>query len=134
MSWFTDFFWPAGALSDLQRDLAALRLIADTNTVTLTNIMKELRIMAAREDAAYEALTATILTVKDGWAVLVNSNAAKDTEIAQLRAALEAAQAGVAETIAVAAAADSEADAAKVEAANAALTELVPPPAEPPVA
>lgn len=122
MSWFTDFFWPADAISNIQRDITALQMTANI-------IKKELRTMADRENAAYDALNATILTVKDGWAVLVASNAAKDARIAELEAALEAAD----PTAAVAAALeeDSVADAAKVEAADAALAELVAPPVEP---
>lgn len=131
MSWFTDFFWPANKLSDLERDIAALQhRVQNNHEITI----KELRIMAAREDQAYEALTATILTVKDGWAVLVASNAAKDARIAELEAALANADANAAAQLATALAGDSDADAAKVEAANAALDDLVTPPAEPPVA
>lgn len=121
MSWFSDYFCPD--VSDLHRDIAALRLIADAQTVTLHKIRKELLIMAAREDAAYEALTATILTVKDGWASLV---AERDA----LKEALENADANAAAQVAAALEADSDVDAAKVEAADAALAELVVP-AEP---
>lgn len=124
MSWFTDFFWPANKLSDLERDIASLRVIADSHTITLHTIKREAREMAAREDAAYEALNATILTVKDGWASLV---AERDA----LKAALENADAAAAAQVAAALEADSSVDAAKVEAADAALAELVAPPAEP---
>lgn len=73
--------------------------------------------MGAREDAAFEKLNSTIVTIKDGWA-------AKDAKIAVLEA--QVAAAGPEQEAAVAAAleADSEFDAAKVEAADAALAEL----------
>lgn len=121
MSWFTDFFWPANKLSDLERDIAALRR---RNEVHHENLIKELRIMAAREDAAFEALNTTILTVKDGWASLV---AERDA----LKEALENADADAAAQVAAALEADSDVDAGKVEAAEAALAELVAPPVEP---
>lgn len=126
MSWFTDYFWPANTLSDIERDIAALRRRVENNHEIM---IKELRIMAAREDQAYADLTATILTVKDGWASLV---AERDA----LKEALENADADAAAQVAAALEADSEVDAAKVEAADAALAELVVPPAdpEPPVA
>lgn len=81
--------------------------------------------MAAREDAAYEKLNATILTVKDGWASLV---AERDA----LKAALEASDANAAAQVQAALDADSEVDAGKVEAADAALAEIAPvtPPVE----
>lgn len=126
MSWFTDYFWPANTLSDIERDIAALRRRVENNHEIM---IKELRIMAAREDQAYADLTATILTVKDGWASLV---AERDA----LKEALENADANAAAQVAAALEADSDVDAAKVEAADAALAELVVPPVqpEPPVA
>ena len=82
--------------------------------------------MAAREDAAYEQLNTSIQTVKDGWAALV-------AERDQYKTALEQADATRAQAVADALEADSDVDAGKIEAANAALNELVAPapPAEP---
>lgn len=113
MSWFT-----------LPRDIAALRLIADSNTITLHTIKKELKAMGAREDAA-DARTAELIEL-----IRVGS-AAKDAEIAQLREALANADANALAMVDEALAADSETDAAKKEAGNAALEELVAAPVEP---
>lgn len=87
-------------------------LVKVSRQIDLTR--KEIRAMGEREDAAYVALNATILSVKDGWAALV---ADRD----RWRAAAEAADANAAAALA----ADSDADAGKVEAADAALAELV---------
>jgi hypothetical protein len=83
--------------------------------------------MGAREDAAYDKINATIGTVKEGWAALQAENANLKSQLenagVEFQAKLDA---------------DSEADAAKVEAADASLSELVavaeqPPTEEPPV-
>lgn len=88
-------------------------------TVDIPNQLKSMEaLMGAREDAAYEKLNATILTVKDGWASLV---AERDA----LKAALEDADADAAAQVAAALDADSDVDASKVEAADSALAELV---------
>lgn len=125
MSWTDRFCWPRAALSDLQRDVAAGYVLLEEVRKSNVDIKKELIAMGARETAAYEALNATILTVKDGWASLV---AERDA----LKAALEAASADVAAQVQAALDADSEVDAGKVEAADAALAEISPP--APPVA
>lgn len=88
----------------------------------LDELIRKVDRMAAREDAAYEKLNASIQTVKDGWASLV-------AERDQYKAALESADADKAAAVQAALDADSEVDAAKVEAADAALAELVPAPA-----
>lgn len=88
----------------------------------LDNLIRKVDRMAAREDAAYEKLSASIQTVKDGWASLV-------AERDQYKAALEAADANQAAAVQAALDADSDVDAGKVEAADAALAELVAVPA-----
>lgn len=125
MSWFDRFCWPRAALSDLQRDVAAGYVLLEEIRNSNVDIKRELQAMAAREDAAYEKLNATILTVKDGWASLV---AERDA----LKAALEASDANAAAQVQAALDADSEVDAGKVEAADAALAEIAPvtPPVE----
>ena len=105
-------------LIDLQRDLARLLSATLGNTARLNHLRKEIATMAAREDQAYENLNASIQTVKDGWASLV---AERDA----LKAALEEENATRAQAVQDALDADSEVDAAKVEAADAALNELV---------
>ncbi len=131
MSWLEQLLWPRTrrVLSNIELDVAALR-VAGLEQKTITNtVLKELRAMGAREDAAYEKLAADIQTVKDGWGSLV---AERDA----LKAALESADADAAARVQAALDADSEVDAAKVEAADAALADLLPPapPAdEPPV-
>lgn len=88
----------------------------------LKRLLKEMEIrMGAREDAAYEKLSATIDTVKDGWAALQAENTNLKQQLTdagvEFQAKLDA---------------DSEADAAKVEEADAKLSELVvPAPSEP---
>ena len=88
----------------------------------IDTLIRKVDRMAAREDAAYEKLNASIQTVKDGWASLV---AERDA----LKAALESADADAAVRVQEALDADSEVDAGKVEAADAALAELVATPA-----
>jgi hypothetical protein len=130
MSWLEQLLWPRTrrVLSNIELDVAALR-VAGLEQKTISNtVLKELRAMGAREDAAYEKLAADIQTVKDGWGSLV---AERDA----LKAALESADADAAAQVQAALDADSEVDAAKVEAADAALADLVAPPVveEPPV-
>lgn len=72
--------------------------------------------MAAREDAAYEDLNSTIETVKEGWAALQAENANLRQQLTDAGANFQ-----------IALDQDSEADADKVEAADAALKELVVP-------
>jgi len=105
--------WPLRTLAEIHETVSRLPARLD---------QMEAR-MAEREDAAYANLTATIQTVKDGWA-------AQLAKIAALEAALAEADAEQAAAVADALAADSEFDAAKVEAADAALAELTAP-AEP---
>lgn len=121
----------SAVLSDVQADVAATRLSVNSLFHRFDRVMKELQIMGAPEDAAYESLTANIAAVKDGWAVLVAANATKDARIVELEAALASADADAAANLATALDADSEADAAKVEAADAAIAALVAPPVEP---
>lgn len=130
MSWLEQLLWPRTrrVLSNIELDVAALR-VAGLEQKTVTNtVLKEIRAMGAREDQAYAKLSADIQTVKDGWASLV-------AERDQWKAAAEAAGADVAAQVQAALDADSEVDAAKVEAADAALADLVAPPVveEPPV-
>lgn len=70
--------------------------------------------MGVREDAAYEKLNSTIVSVKEGWAALVAENANLREQLAnagvEFQAQLDA---------------DSEVDAGKVETADASLAELV---------
>lgn len=131
MSWFTDFFWPAGALSDLQRDLAALRLIADSNTVTLTGIKRELKTMSENEAAALAKLTDDLNKVAAGWAEKDALIAALRADLAASQAALATADADKAAAVADALTADSATDTAAIDAADAIVAGLVAPPAEP---
>lgn len=89
--------------------------------------------MAVREDAAWEKNAADLAAVKEGWDALVASNTAKDGQIVALQAALDAANAGTDAAVQAALDVDSDADAGKVEAANAALESLLAP-VEPPAA
>lgn len=109
---------------NLQHDVARIIAITLGNSIRLNNLKKEITAMAAREDQAYADLNATIQTVKDGWASLI---AERDA----LKTALEAANGDVAAQVQAALDADSDVDAAKVEAADAALAELVTPPPAP---
>jgi hypothetical protein len=103
-----------------------LNVIERALTVGIPNLLHKMEAaMAAREDAAYDKLNATIATVKDGWGSLV-------AERDRYKAALEAADANQAAAVAAALEADSDVDAGKVEAADAALAELVPAPSSEP--
>lgn len=124
MNWFEWQWWGKAAVSDIQADAAATRLAVNNLTLKIIQLQKDVKLMAAREDAAYEQLNATIQTVKDGWASLI---AERDA----LKAALENADANAAAQVQAALDADSEVDASKVEAADAALAELVPPAPQP---
>jgi hypothetical protein len=119
MNVFEWLWWGKSAVSDIQADTAATRLSVNTVIRKIDQLEKDVKVMAAREDAAYEKLNATILTVKDGWASLV---AERDA----LKEALENADADAAAQVQAALDADSDVDAGKVEAADAALAELVP--------
>jgi hypothetical protein len=119
------WLWLRHTLFDLAGDAAATRIVLLDITAQLKTIKREVRAMAAREDAAYEKLNATILTVKDGWASLV---AERDA----LKEALENADAEAATRVQAALDADSDVDAGKVEAADAALAELASQPAPEP--
>lgn len=124
MNVFEWAWWGKDAVSDIQADTAATRVSVNMLFRRFDQVMKELQFMGAREDAAYAALSEKIDTVKAGWASLV---AERDA----LKAALENADANAAAQVQAALNADSEVDAAKVEAAGAALDELVAPPVEP---
>ena len=124
MSWTDWFTWPRAALSNIEADTASVRMSVRSLTGKVDQLQKDVQIMAAREDQAYENLNATIQTVKDGWASLV---AERDA----LKAALENADANAAAQVQAALDADSDVDASKVEAADAALAELVAPAPEP---
>lgn len=111
-------------LSDVQADAAATRLSVNTAIRKIDQLSKDVQIMATREEQAWSDFSAKIETIKQGWA-------AKDAEIANLRAQLANAGADTAAQVQAALDADSAVDATKVEAANVALDELVVPPAQP---
>jgi len=117
--------------SEAAAERAEARVMHDEVMVKLSQITERLDIMAAREDAAWEKQAADVAAVKAGWDTLVASNTAKDQRIADLEAALEAAGGDVQAQIDAALGVDSESDAVKVEAANAALEGLLAPPVEP---
>ena len=125
MNLFEWLWWGKAAVSDIQANAAATRLAVNNLSRKLDQLSKDVQIMAAREDAAYDKLNATIQTVKDGWASLV---AERDA----LKAALEQADANAAAQVQAALDADSDVDASKVEAADAALAELFAPAPAPP--
>lgn len=131
-NWTDRWLWPRKALSDIAADVIAIRMTTENNTLTLRNLKKEIQIMADREDASFEKLTADLTAVAAGWGVLTASNAQLVDENAQLRAALESADADKAAAIASALDTDSEADADKVDAADAIIAGLVPPADQPP--
>jgi hypothetical protein len=120
VSWLDYFTWPNAAISDIERDMAIVKPAVLEQKTILNTVLKEIRAMGAREDQAYEKLAADIQTVKDGWASLV-------AERDQWKAAAEAAGAEVAAQVQAALDADSDVDAGKVEAADAALADLLPP-------
>ena len=114
--------------SEAAAERAEARMMHEEVMVKLSQITGRLDIMAAREDAAWEKQAADVAAVKAGWDTLVASNAVKDQRIADLEAALEAAGGDVQAQIDAALEVDSEGDAVKVEAANAALEALTAPP------
>lgn len=134
MSWFTDFFWPAAALSDIRAELAAIRMIADSHTITLHTIKKEIRIMSENEAAALAKLEADLNTVVAGWAAKDAQIAALQADLATVQAALASADADKAAAVADALTADDAADTVAIDAADAIVANLVNPPVEPPPA
>lgn len=127
--------WVKRTLKNIRTDAAVERAEARMRhseiMIKLNQLSGRLDIMAAREDAAWEKQAADVAAVKAGWDTLVASNAAKDQQITDLQAALEAAGGDVQAQIDAALEVDSEGDAVKVEAANAALEALTAPPVEP---
>ncbi len=114
--------WPFKALEELVSHTQRIRR-AVVHEIPAKLREMESR-MANREQAAYENLTATIQSVQSGWTALV-------AERDQYKAALEQADADEAAAVAAALEADSEYDADRIEAADAALADLVAqPPAE----
>jgi hypothetical protein len=111
-------------LSDIQADGAATRLSVNTAIRKIDQLSKDVQIMADREQQAWADFATKIEVIKQGWA-------AKDAEIANLRAQLANAGADTANQVQAALDADSAVDATKVEAANVVLDELVVPPAQP---
>jgi hypothetical protein len=114
--------WPFKALAELIDHTQRIRR-AVVNEIPARLREMESR-MANREQAAYENLSATIQSVRDGWTALV-------AERDQYKAALEAADADEAAAVAAALEADSEYDAEKIETADAQLAELVAQPPAP---
>jgi hypothetical protein len=108
----------------LRADQIALEKIIPS-PITQKNIERMLIQMGAREDAADARFAELVNAVKEG-------SAAKDAEIAQLREALTNADADALARVEAALAEDSERDADKKEAGNAALEELVAMPAPSP--
>lgn len=102
---------------DLQHHVLAIRVALVDQAKAIEDIKKELIAMSEREDAAWARQAELIQSVKDGYAALVAERDAWKKAAEDAGAALEA---------------DSLADADKVEAANAALEELVPAPAPEP--
>ena len=104
MNFFEWLWWGKSAVSDMNRKLDQLQ--------------KDVKIMGAREDAAYARQEELIGLVKEG-------SAAKDAKIAALEAELANADADALARVEAALEADSEFDADKLERGNAALEELV---------
>lgn len=124
MNWFEWQWWGKAAVSDIQADAAATRLAVNNLTLKVIQLQKDVKIMGAREDAAYARQEELIQLVKDG-------SAAKDAKIAALEAELANADADAQARVDAALEADSEFDADKIEAGNSALAELVAAPADP---
>lgn len=121
-NWWPPSWWVLDAISDLQADSIANRASLAGVNRKLDELLRKVTVMGQREDDAYAKLSSDIQAVKDGWASLV---AERDA----LKSALESADADKAAAVQSALDSDSDFDAAKVEAADAALAELVAPPA-----
>lgn len=115
---FEWLWWGKEAVSDIQADAAATRLAVNTAIRKIDQLQKDVQIMAEREDQAWASFNSKVEIIKQGWA-------AKDAEIANLRAQLENAGVDTQNQVQAALDADSAVDAAKVEAADAALAELI---------
>lgn len=95
----------------------------------LDQILKEVKKMAEQTQAAVAELVKDLHRLADGYAALQASNAAKDTEIAELRGALATADADKEAAIAAAVSADDASDAAAIADADAIVEGLSPEPA-----
>lgn len=124
MNAFEWLWWGKDAVSDIQADAAATRLSVNNVVRKLDQLSKDVKIMGAREDAAFARQEELIGLVKEG-------SAAKDAKIAALEAELANADAAAQARVDAALEADSEFDAGKIEAGNSALEELVAPAPEP---
>lgn len=91
MSWLIHYFCPD--VSDLQRDIAALRMIADSNTITLTLIKKELKTMAADRELLAQ-LADSLTQLATPVAALIASEKALRARVAELEGAAAADEAG----------------------------------------
>jgi len=117
MGWFDHMWCPCAATSELEALVTKVLL-------KVSKLEERVIKLGAREDAADARFVELIELVKAG-------SAAKDAEIARLRDELANADADALARVDAALAADSEGDADKKEAGNAALEELAAPPAEP---
>lgn len=124
MNAFEWLWWGKDAVSDIQADAAATRQSVNTVIRKIDQLQRDVKIMGAREDAAFARQEELIGLVKEG-------SAAKDAKIAALEAELANADADAQARVDAALEADSEFDADKVEAGNAALAELVATPVDP---
>lgn len=120
MNLFEWLHWGKSAVSQIEADAAATRMVANSVLVKVIQLEKDVKLMGAREDAAFARQEELIGLVKEG-------SAAKDAKIAALEAELANADADAQARVDAALEADSEFDADKIEAGNSALEELVAP-------
>lgn len=119
MSWLDYFTWPREAISNIERDVATLKVVALEQTTRL-NRMKEL-IMATAEDLAARIDAATNEVASDLQAVKDELAAALATSDADKQAAVDAALAKL------------DAPIARLESLGADNANPVPPVDQPPV-
>lgn len=119
-SWLDYFRWPREAISNIEADVAFLRL---QSSVT-NNKLDDLKERSIQMAANFDELNADLATLATGYQSLQAANAI-------LQAAVDAADADKAAAVAAALAADDVVDQAAVDAADAVVEGLLNPPAPP---
>lgn len=119
-SWLDYFRWPREAISNIEADVAYLRLQSSVTNSKLDDLKERSIQMAAN----FDELNADLNTLATGYQSLQAANAI-------LQAAVDAADADKAAAVAAAIAADDAVDQAAVDAADAVVEGVLNPPAPP---
>jgi outer membrane murein-binding lipoprotein Lpp len=118
LDWFTRFFWPREAISDIQANTAFTRELARVINTKSDRIMEEIAKMAVNIDQ----LSRDVQTLAQGYQALQTENAQLKDELANADASAQA------RVDAAVAAEDADAQ-AKIDAADQVVQNVLNPPA-----